>query len=430
MSGIQLALAGASFFLSMLSRSLFNSFADRLSYQTRIKYLESCLRQDAAYYDEHSPTEMPSKIAEEAEKIKAGMGDKSQMFYQFVATGIAGFALAFYQGWMLTLIYGVFCPLLIWANRWFSANIIASFVANMKSYSQCAGYAEQALQGIKVVQTYGTEKLEGDNYSKYLDRSREAKAYAGRVIGRGAAQNNILIFLYYAYALMLGAVVKIYDVTNHVTGKPFTGSDILGVFMNVHIANMAFTIYTHLAKPVEAAAVAGKMAYNVIENVPDVDPDAPGKCFERKAMKGKIEFRNVNFSYPTRPELQILKDFSCVMEPGKTTALVGPSGSGKSTIIQMIERFYNPESGEIFIDGKEVKSLDLRTLRRAIGYVGQEPVLFNTTIEENMKFAKPDATRKEILDALEKANCMVFIKKLKDGIQTNCGASGGQLSGG
>lgn len=147
-------------------------------------------------------------------------------------------------------------------------------------------------------------------------------------------------------------------------------------------------------------------------------------------MQGRIEFKNINFSYPTRPELQILKDFSCVMEAGKTTALVGPSGSGKSTIIQMIERFYNPESGDIIIDGKNIKDLDLRSFRRSVGYVGQEPVLFNTTIEENMKFAKPDATQKEILDALDKANCMVFIKKLKDGIQTNCGASGGQLSGG
>ena len=97
------------------------------------------------------------------------------MFYQFMATGFAGFGLAFYQGWMLTFIYSVFLPFFIWANDWFSKSIIAAFVLNMKSYSQCAGYAEQALQGIKVVQTYGTEKLEGDNYAKYLDRSREAK---------------------------------------------------------------------------------------------------------------------------------------------------------------------------------------------------------------------------------------------------------------
>lgn len=227
----------------------------------------------------------------------------------------------------------------------------------------------------------------------------------------------------------MGAVLRIYGVKNY-TGKTFTGGEILGVFMCVHISNMSWTMYTHLAKPVESAGVAGKMAYKVIENVPDVDPDKEGKKVIRKGMQGKIEFKNVNFCYPTRPELQVLKDFSAVMEAGKTTALVGPSGSGKSTVIQMIERFYNPKSGEILIDGQAIDSLDLRSYRQAVGYVGQEPVLFNTTIKENMKFAKPDATEKEILDALEKANCMVFIKKLKDGIETNCGASGGQLSGG
>lgn len=85
---------------------------------------------------------MPSKIAEETEKIKAGMGDKSQMLYQGIATGLSGYALALYQGWLLTLIYSVFLPFYIWANRWFSSNIIASYIANQKSYSQCAGYAE------------------------------------------------------------------------------------------------------------------------------------------------------------------------------------------------------------------------------------------------------------------------------------------------
>lgn len=105
---------------------------------------------------------------------------------------------------------------------------------------------------------------------------------------------------------------------------------------------------------------------------------------------------DVCFTYPSRPDNPILKSFTCTFEAGKTTALVGPSGSGKSTIIQLIERFYKNDSGSIRVDGIPIENLNLRSFRRHIGYVGQEPVLFNATIRENMKFAKPDATDAEI----------------------------------
>jgi len=100
-----------------------------------------------------------------------------------------------------------------------------------------------------------------------------------------------------------------------------------------------------------------------------------------------IEFKDIVFKYPSKDEITVLKKFNCVFEAGKTTALVGPSGSGKSTVIQLIERFYDPLDGQVMLDGQDIKTLNLRSMRRLIGYVGQEPVLFNTTIKENMLFA-------------------------------------------
>jgi len=118
------------------------------------------------------------------------------------------------------------------------------------------------------------------------------------------------------------------------------------------------------------------------------------------------------------------------IEAGKTTALVGPSGSGKSTVIQLLERFYNPNSGSITVDGKPIQSLDLRSFRQAVGYVGQEPVLFNQSIKENMLYAKPTATDSEIRQALEDANAWSFVSKLPDTFNASVGAGGGRLSGG
>ena len=146
-----------------------------------------------------------------------------------------------------------------------------------------------------------------------------------------------------------------------------------------------------------------------MEKETKVDPEKKGVTIPDGSMLGQIEFKNVCFSYPSRPEMKVLDNFTCVFEAGKTTALVGPSGSGKSTIIQMIERFYQNDSGSITVDGQPLEGLDLRSFRRQVGYVGQEPVLFNATIRENMKFAKPHANDDEIKEALEAANAWDFI---------------------
>jgi len=128
--------------------------------------------------------------------------------------------------------------------------------------------------------------------------------------------------------------------------------------------------------------------------------------------------------------VQVLKDFSCVFEAGKTTALVGPSGSGKSTVVQLIERFYNPTSGDISLDGVSIDKYTGRKLRQNIGYVGQEPVLFNATIKENMLFSNPNASEAEIIDALKAANAWDFINEFDGKLETMVGGTGGSLSGG
>ena len=118
-----------------------------------------------------------------------------------------------------------------------------------------------------------------------------------------------------------------------------------------------------------------------------------------------------------------------MIESGKTTALVGPSGSGKSTIVQMVERFYDPDQGIVTLDGQDLKNYDLVNYRQAIGYVGQEPVLFNETIRENLKYGKPDATDEEIIAALKAANAWDFLQA-QEGLETSCGTGGNKLSGG
>lgn len=140
--------------------------------------------------------------------------------------------------------------------------------------------------------------------------------------------------------------------------------------------------------------------------------------------------KNVNFFYPTRPEQYILKGFSAKFEKGKTTAIVGPSGAGKSSIAQIVERFYEPESGQVLVDGKSLQSINLNHYRNQIGYVPQEPVLFNTTIKDNIKMGKSDATDAEVEEALRASNAWDFVQEQSNGAETFVGAGGNQLSGG
>ena len=146
--------------------------------------------------------------------------------------------------------------------------------------------------------------------------------------------------------------------------------------------------------------------------------------------EGEVVFENVTFAYPTRPDNLVFDGLNLTIESGKTVALVGPSGGGKSTTVGLIERFYDPVGGVVRLDGVDLKDLNVNYLRSQIGYVGQEPALFATTIEKNIMYGKPDATREEIEEAAKRANAYDFISSFPQGFDTQVGDKGAQLSGG
>ncbi|VDK19552.1 unnamed protein product [Anisakis simplex] len=149
------------------------------------------------------------------------------------------------------------------------------------------------------------------------------------------------------------------------------------------------------------------------------------------SLIGEIRFENVTFAYPTRPEQMILEGLHLTVEPGQVLAICGPSGEGKTTITSLLERFYEPLFGRITLDGKDLKTLDPNWLRGSvIGFISQEPILFATTIEENIRYGKPDATDQEVREAAHLANADTFVEEFPDGYETVVGERGVTLSGG
>lgn len=180
---------------------------------------------------------------------------------------------------------------------------------------------------------------------------------------------------------------------------------------------------------VSSATAAAQRIFALIDRVPAIDIDAPGK---EHTLHGDIEFRDIDFKYPTRPDIPILRSFSAHIKPGSTVALVGASGSGKSTIVQLLQRFYDPDNGEIIVDGIPLKDLSVQSLRRQIGVVSQEPVLFNTTIRKNLLLGadNDNVSNEDLVRACKAANCHDFISALPDGYDSHVGQCGSMLSGG
>ena len=232
----------------------------------------------------------------------------------------------------------------------------------------------------------------------------------------------------YSYAFFLGSIWVDQGFYNHSMGRPYSGGDIISVFFGVLLGVFALGGLTPNIQHLTKAKIAGKTAFDIIDRVPKIKVDDPNA--KEHKLNGEVRFENVDFVYPSRPDQKVLKNFSWTFEAGKTTAVVGASGSGKSTIVQLIERFYDPTAGKIFVDGEELTGLSLRHLRSQIGYVGQEPALFNTSIAENVRLGKPGATAEDIEEALRSTNAWGFVSAQANGVHTEAGAGGSQLSGG
>lgn len=165
------------------------------------------------------------------------------------------------------------------------------------------------------------------------------------------------------------------------------------------------------------ATVATSRIFEIINRIPTIDPDnKEGEILEE--VRGEIEFRNVKFAYPSRPDTPVLQGLNLRVMPGKTIGLVGGSGSGKSTIISLLERFYNPVNGRIYLDKKSIKKLQLKWLRSQMGLVSQEPILFKTSIKENILFGNESASMDLIISVAKAANAHDFITKFPDGYDT------------
>ncbi|XWS46385.1 hypothetical protein CRYUN_Cryun14cG0061200 [Craigia yunnanensis] len=395
---------------------------ERQAARIRGLYLKTILRQDVAFFDVETNTgEVVGRMSGDTVLIQDAMGEKVGKFSQLVSTFLGGFVIAFIKGWLLTLVMLSSIPLLV-----ISGGVMALIISKMASrgqnaYAKAATVVEQTIGSIRTVASFTGEKQAISNYNKFLITAYRSGVHEGAAAGLGIGIVMLIIFCSYALAVWFGGKL--------ILEKGYTGGQVFNVIVAVLTGSMSLG----QASPCMGAFAAGQAAafkmFETIKRKPEIDSyDTRGKVLED--IRGDIELRDVYFSYPARPEEQIFSGFSLSIPSGTTTALVGQSGSGKSTVISLIERFYDPQAGEVLIDGINLKEFQLRWIRGKIGLVSQEPVLFTSSIRDNIAYGKEGATTEEIKAAAELANAAKFIDKLPQGLDTMVGEHGTQLSGG
>uniref|UniRef100_A0A671FUS3 ATP binding cassette subfamily B member 1 n=1 Tax=Rhinolophus ferrumequinum TaxID=59479 RepID=A0A671FUS3_RHIFE len=395
--------------------------AGRQILKIRKQFFHAIMRQEIGWFDVHDVGELNTRLTDDVSKINEGIGDKIGMFFQSMATFFTGFIVGFTRGWKLTLVILAISPVLgLSAAMW--AKVLSSFTdKELLAYAKAGAVAEEVLAAIRTVIAFGGQKKELERYNKNLEEAKRIgikKAITAN-ISMGAA--FLLIYASYALAFWYG--------TSLVLSGEYSIGQVLTVFFSVLIG--AFSV-GQASPSIETFANARGAAYEIfkiIDNKPHIDSYSK-HGHKPENIKGNLEFTNVHFSYPSRKEVQILTGLNLTVQSGQTVALVGNSGCGKSTTVQLIQRLYDPTEGMVSIDGQDIRTINVRYLREIIGVVSQEPVLFATTIAENIRYGRENVTMDEIEKAVKEANAYDFIMKLPDKFDTLVGERGAQLSGG
>jgi ATP-binding cassette, subfamily B (MDR/TAP), member 1 len=408
--------------------SILLKFSNIVARRTKETYLGAILKQETGWFDSFNYNELTARITKETMQINKAIGEKVGLIIFSIGMTMSGFVIGVVNGWSLALVMVAIGPLIGVCAVTFGMMGQNKHAKSLKAYAQSGGYAEQCLSAIRVVVAFGMEKVEIQNYSNYLSLSKEIgrKQHFWLALAVGTFIGSI--YSCYCYAFFMGSVWIQKNFYNDILGRPYQGGDILAVFWGILFGFFALSAISPHVNAVNEGKVAGKFTFDVIERQPLINQDSNlGKEID---VQGEIKFEKVGFYYPSRADNTVLNQFSCTFEKGKTTAIVGPSGSGKSTIVQLLLRFYDPTEGQIIVDGERLDQLKLRAFRKQVGYVSQEPVLFNCSIRENILLGCPTATEQDIIDALKMTNAWEFVSKYPQQLDTNVGASGGQLSGG
>ncbi|GAV77509.1 ABC_tran domain-containing protein/ABC_membrane domain-containing protein [Cephalotus follicularis] len=415
-------LSVAILFSSWLEVACWMHTGERQAAKMRMAYLRSMLNQDISLFDTEASTgDVIAAITSDIIVVQDALSEKVGNFLHYISRFLAGFIIGFARIWQISMVTLSIVPLIAIAGGLY-AYVATGLIASVrKSYVKAGEIAEEVIGNVRTVQAFVGEERAVKSYREALLNTYKYGRKAGLAKGLGLGSMHCVLFLSWALLVWFTGIVVHKNIAN--------GGDSFTTMLNVVIAGLSLGLAAPDVSAFIRARIAAYPIFEMIErNTVSKASSKTGRKLDK--VEGHIEFKDVSFSYPSRPDVVIFSKFCLDFPSGKIVALVGGSGSGKSTVISLIERFYEPLSGHVLFDGNDIRELDLKWLRQQVGLVNQEPALFATSIRENILYGKDDATIEEITRAAKLSEAITFINNLPDRFETQVGERGIQLSGG
>ncbi|KAI5268699.1 hypothetical protein E4T47_07653 [Aureobasidium subglaciale] len=391
---------------------------ERIVTRLRSQLFRRTFIQNAEFFDANRVGDLISRLGSDTIIVGKSITQNVSDGLRSLVSAVAGFGLMGYVSLKLTGILALMFPPVAIGAFFYGRTIRTLSRRIQKNLGTLTKIAEERLGNVRTSQAFAGEQQEVHRYNTQVRKifelgKKEALISAVFFSSSGFMGNmTFLALLYFGGGMVKTGAISVGDLSSFLMYTAYAGSSLFGLS----------GFYSELMKGVGAAS----RLFELQDREPTISPT---KGEPVQSARGDIVFKNVNFAYPTRPAVPIFNELDFTIKQGTNVAIVAPSGAGKSTVASLIMRFYTPANGHILIGGRDVTTMNAKQLRRKIGYVGQEPVLFSGTVAENIAYGRPLATRAEIIAAARQANCQ-FISDFPEGLETHVGARGTQLSGG
>ena len=414
---VVLLMSGAAY----MRIRLIYQVAERVINDLRKKLYSHLLTLDPAFFEQHKTGDQVSVINADTTVLQLVMVANMPMVVRhcLMLTG-ALFMLCLIGKWMIALVIGIIC-LVSLPGVYFGRKVRARSRDTQSRVGDISSFGHETLQGIQTIQAFGYEGEAGRKFGELADDVFKASM-------RQVNLRALLVAYIIAAAFSAIGVVLLYGGQRVLAGEMSPGDLSAFIFYAATVAGSATALTEALSEFSRAGGAADRIVA-LLNTKPALGVPAAAKTLPEK-IDGSVEFRNVTFSYPTRPESEALNNVSFRIAPGEVVALVGPSGAGKTTVFQLLQRFYDPKSGAVFIDGVSNAECDPRDIRKHLSVVSPDPAIFSMSVGDNIRMAKPDASDAEVMRAAEQAQAHEFIAALPLTYGTMVGERGNRLSGG
>ena len=378
------------------------------------------LTLDPAFFEENRPSEIASRLTSDTAVIEQVVSTSASVALRNMFMGIGGIAYMAVQSFKLTGLMLLVIPMTILPIVLLGRKVRTMSRTSQDRIANVGSIVAEVLGAIKIVQAFTQEPREVARFGSAVE---DAFSAAKRRIAVRAGMTAVVI------TLIFGAITLVlWEGAIDVIAGQMTGGTITAFVLAAAIVAGAFGALTEVYGDFMRAAGASGRVRELLDETPGIR--APANPVTLPPAEGRLTLEHVTFRYPTKPDAPSLVDFSLEVKPGETVAVVGPSGAGKSTLFALVQRFYDPQSGVIRVDGVALPEADPRDIRSRIAVVPQETVIFAASAYENILYGRPDATEAEVWTAAEAANAADFLRAMPDGIHTFLGEAGSRLSGG